>query len=497
MRLYETIIVVGLLLTFLGRVIPKLRQSVIFKMMPILTGIVILLHLLFEGQRWQMVPMYVLTGAATIVALILIVKKKALLIKGKVLRGFLSVLFIVVIFISGLLVTLLGVVNLPEPSGTYEVGTKIFEMVDDTRQEQFTKDDDNRSILVKVWYPAEIDEDMKVEKYWDSEGVTGEAYSLNAGMGTFWYSHLAVSDTNSYIDADISDVENQYPVIIYSPSFYGLNTENTMLCEELASQGYVVFAISHTYESIVSIMPDGEAIHGDLEYFNEVYNDNYEQEVLLYEQYREANNRDESVSILRQILTVDDSTTEMIRIRTQDIHFVLDEIEILNESDFFESRLDMQKVGVIGWSFGGASAQEAMMVDDRIMAAVNMDGWPYGENFGAGSFIEKPFMMFCNGDNDEMDESVADMIYERADSDTYRIVIEDTTHINFWDFPMLLGVYKYIGYWGKQDPYVMNEIHQAFTVRFFDKYLKAEDIDIIDIADEGLPLSVESKQVQN
>ena len=53
----------------------------------------------------------------------------------------------------------------------------------------------------------------------------------------------------SYAKSDLSltaDI-SKFPVIIYSPGFRGILDGNTAQCEELASQGYIVVAISHPY----------------------------------------------------------------------------------------------------------------------------------------------------------------------------------------------------------------------------------------------------------
>jgi predicted dienelactone hydrolase len=173
-------------------------------------------------------------------------------------------------------------------------------------------------------------------------------------MGNFWYSHLSRVRTNSHTGAMVSGEQDAYPVVIYSHSFYDLNTENTMLMESLASHGYVVFSISHTYENIISVFPDGEAITGDLEHISGLYDSHVDREDSLYRECRNATSPDRKIELTRQILSVDELFTRFLKTRTGDVLFVMDELEKLNSSDtVFRSKLELQKIGIMGWSFGG------------------------------------------------------------------------------------------------------------------------------------------------
>ena len=66
--------------------------------------------------------------------------------------------------------------------------------------------------------------------------------------------------TNSVTNAPVAEAESAYPVLIFSHGFGGLPELNTIQAEELASQGYVVVALNHTYDSIVNVFPDGRII---------------------------------------------------------------------------------------------------------------------------------------------------------------------------------------------------------------------------------------------
>ena len=53
-------------------------------------------------------------------------------------------------------------------------------------------------------------------------------------------------------------------------------------------------------------------------------------------------------------------------------------------------RLDFERVGIVGYSFGGAVAAETSRQDSRFKAAVNLDGWLFGDVGRLG--LKRPFL---------------------------------------------------------------------------------------------------------
>ena len=448
-----------------------------------------ILYAVLEGVRWQMVPALAFLIGFTIVDLIRAFRKskadatkprKWLLVSGSVLLG---LLFVGAVIFP----TLLPVVDLPQPAGPYAVGSTQFALKMDDRPELLTDDpNDTREVLVDVWYPAGDVTDYPVQTYWDEAGITGKAYSQNSGMGGFWYAHLRFVKTNSHPGAPLTSDGGLLPVLIYSPAFYGLNTDNTMLMEDLASHGYVVFSIAHTYETVVSIFPDGEVIPGDLSTIFAQYDDHADLEEQYYQDFRSSQDQAEKADLVRQILTVDEQSNVLIDIRTDDILGLLDDLEVLNAGDpILAGRLNTDEIGVIGYSFGGASVLGAALEDDRVVAGVNVDGWPYGSTFAQSDSISQPTMLIRSDSNDEVEDMVSSLIYDKVDNAAYSLTVTDAQHENFWDFPLFFKVYKYIGFWGSVDAKTVLNIEDVAVVGFFDKYVKGEDLDLVSML-EGL-----------
>jgi dienelactone hydrolase len=100
-------------------------------------------------------------------------------------------------------------------------------------------------------------------------------------------------------------------------------------------------------------------------------------------------------------------------VRAADTRFVLDQLTALDSGlspDVDNARLprgiagalDLSRVGMFGWSDGGATAAAAMRDDPRIIAGVSMDGSFYGSVPTDG--LDRPFLLLSsenhNRDND-------------------------------------------------------------------------------------------------
>lgn len=115
---------------------------------------------------------------------------------------------------------------------------------------------------------------------------------------------------------------------------------------------------------------------------------------------------------------------------------------------------DTRRVGVLGYSFGGAQAAEAAFLDRRIVAVVNLDGWQFGASTTAA--VPVPFLMFNSAelipDREALTGSRTDLTDETrinarwnhewqqqqsrqvmARSDAYRYLIDGSIHGDFTD----------------------------------------------------------------
>ena len=154
MRFLEIILLLTVtILPFIKRPVSKhLRQELLL----IFPGALLILHLVIDGWRWQMAPAYILV-------LLLLWRLKVLKSSDAVKLSFkraIGFFFVIILMAAGwVLPNLLPVFDLPQPAGNYQVGTKMVHIKTD-REEVITEDpSDQREFMVKVWYPATIDED--------------------------------------------------------------------------------------------------------------------------------------------------------------------------------------------------------------------------------------------------------------------------------------------------------------------------------------------------
>jgi dienelactone hydrolase len=155
--------------------------------------------------------------------------------------------------------------------------------------------------------------------------------------------------THARYGAPVERSADRHPVVIYSPGFGYDREYGTMLAEDLASHGYIVVTISHTYEA------------GEVEFPSQRFE---------LARSEEPSARDSYLAVM---------------LRTADVRFVVDKLGDLaaGRNPDVEQRvlpaglrasLDMTRIGIYGHSLGGATAAQVMANDDRIWAGVNLDG---------------------------------------------------------------------------------------------------------------------------
>ena len=146
MQLFEILLITILIIIVFSKnfIIEKSGKKIIAGLLSaILVG-----HLLIDGARWQMIPVYI---AAMIGSLYFFsnISKKWL----RVTSIFFALLFLI---IGGTLAYLLPVFDLPKPTGDFSVGTKNIYLEDTSRLETITDEpSDFRKLTVKMYYPSD------------------------------------------------------------------------------------------------------------------------------------------------------------------------------------------------------------------------------------------------------------------------------------------------------------------------------------------------------
>ena len=253
----------------------------------------------------------------------------------------------------------------PSPTGPSKVGTRVVQMVDPVRADPFLWNGSKRELLVRFWYPASI-----------SEGCERAAYTSPAVWSYFSQLvgfSLPEVRTNSCLDAPIT--EGPHPVVVFTHGYTGTFTDYTMLCEDLASRGYVVAAVDHTYEATAVEFPDGQFVKS-------IFGSHLAEDTLLGD--------GQSLSLA-------------VSVRSKDLKFVVDELARLNGESGgpFAGQLDLTRIAVAGHSLGGLAALLELKQDARFKAAVLLDA---SMSDGAASLTKTPVLVLAMGREQWSDE---------------------------------------------------------------------------------------------
>ncbi|WP_245719750.1 alpha/beta hydrolase family protein [Paenibacillus tianmuensis] len=437
-----------------------------------------------EGWRWPLIPAYALT-LASLLALVLNHRRRTRARQGSIQRrGVRRIAVWLSAFLYGTVTVaaplLFPVFTFDEPAGPYGIGTVAYHWIDNTRDETSTlaAPGAKRELKVNVWYPASKDAKGTRAPYVPDSKVYTEAFQQASDLPQLFLTSLGQVRTHAIEHAALSDAEAPYPVIIFSHGFRGFENQNMFQVEQLVSQGYIVAGINHTYSSMVSIFPDGR--------------------VALFDSVK---NTESEIESLEQT----DKTNE---VWVNDVRFVLDQLEQLAAADpdgRFTGRMDMERLGMLGHSFGGATTVQILLSDPRVRAGINMDGVLYGERRIPAAGISKPFLMISANEKDEENEltnpsaisddqfSALGMTRNEVENNkeinarfapvtaggNYWLKLNGTDHMSFSDNFLISPIMEWTqGVNARGTHRLVND----FTLDFFNHYLKGRPLQILNNA---------------
>lgn len=305
----------------------------------------------------------------------------------------------------------------PKPTGPYLVGTVSRLFASATRNS--TELGTNREFMVSVFYPA-------MPASWRQPDLVFEP---SYGPILFSYEFLTNPRPVGVITNLLSHAlpglpvltgTNSFPVLIYCHGGGYFRRDNIHKMTELASHGYIV--VSADYDAYYSYLPDGTVVYGT------------------------GNNSVHPWFVL-------------------DTQFILDQLESMNMSDpQFAGRLDLARIGIVGWSIGGATAAGVSYADPRIKAAVLYDAafWAAPEVTSSG--LNKPFL--CINATTELEpgwSAPAIALFNQATQDAMFFQIDGTYHTEFSDIILM----DYPGVTERQRTALIVD----YTRAFFNHYL--------------------------
>ncbi|MCY1137972.1 alpha/beta fold hydrolase [Actinoplanes sp. Pm04-4] len=214
--------------------------------------------------------------------------------------------------------------HLPAPTGPYEVGVVDRHLVDVSRADPWVPQQ-RRELMVSIWYPAVRGEGTPKQYVTPAES----ALILDRLNVTDVPAEvLSTTVTHARPAARPLPQQSKRPLVVLSPGFGLPRSSLTGLAEDLASRGYVVAGIDHTYEAAAVTFPDGRVAQ----------------------------------CVACDLPGIAEKVTAS---RVRDVSFVLDSLH---------GGYDPRRVAIVGHSIGGSAASAAMVADRRIDAGVNLDG---------------------------------------------------------------------------------------------------------------------------
>ncbi|MFE9422623.1 alpha/beta hydrolase family protein [Kitasatospora sp. NPDC006697] len=246
-------------------------------------------------------------------------------------------------------------IDLPRPTGPNAVGRQLLHLVDQDRPDPWVPSAGPRQLMVSMYYPA-------------VPGTGGPApYTTPEAARLMLDGHLpgntvpteAVTGVGTWSRSDALPRHGRFPLVLLSPGLKMPRTELTSLAEDLASRGYVVALVDHTYENTGTTFPDGQTLTCAAICFT----------------------------------PPPDGPAVIEASRAKDMSFVVDRLTDRSHPAWrYAHLIDTHRIGIAGHSLGGATAVPALATDARIRAGVDLDGTMYYP-VPAGGLGGKPFMM--------------------------------------------------------------------------------------------------------
>ncbi len=435
MRPFEIFLILALLASIGLEPFKKYRRASSYF---IVLGIILFLgHLLFEHLRWQMVPTYIVLAVLTFFHS-----------KHTFLKIFSTLLLL---GLASLLIYSFPVIKLPTPTGPYAVGTTTQYWADPSREEWFTPEDpyDIRELVVQIWYPAPSNWKGSWAPYIDHLKIRTAAIGDAGGFPGFLASYLELTKTNALLEAPPLAEAAPFPLILISHGITGMRSLHTSMAENLASHGYVVAALDHSYDANLTVFPDGHTA-------------DYRSDLTAHP--------DSAAIRHRQLDT-----------RVKDILFLLDQFGKIEEGDVghpLTGYLDLNHIGVLGHSYGGSTCIQAAKIDSNIRACLALDGWinPLPDS-SVTSGIRQPFLFLGRPGWDHSDYpsnySFLENLLKRGQPDQQWITVEGTEHLDFTDVPLFSPHISRLLEVGTRDHRKVVALVNQIALEFFDQSLRS------------------------
>ena len=325
--------------------------------------------------------------------------------------------------------------QLPQPSGDHPVGTIAVKL-----PRESVAGEPAGFFRLRIWYPGR------------SSPVRTPYGVASGGLRRLLY-HLVVR-TNAAPGVALATAAHPFPVVVYVAGWGNDASDNTALAEDLASHGFVVAAIGDlSHDS-----PPLRSLAGPPDFGSE--------------------------RAYRTTLRLGD---EKLRHQARRASSVLDYLAALNARDpagRFTGRLETERAGLLGFSFGGAVALKTCREDPRFKAVMNMDGWLFDAATGYRGGVT--YFLVSSGSPSPGHGNVtsADPVRRYTSQFTvadearqldvlrhggYALNVGGADHLDFTDVPLYAPFHRFAN--RRLDPSRLARVVRAYAVAFFEQEL--------------------------
>ena len=313
--------------------------------------------------------------------------------------------------------------------------------------------------MVSLWYPAVPADGRRAQYMTPAES---ELQLTSRGITGLRPDALSTTRTNAAVDATPEETQRSHPLVVLSPGFTNSRSALTALAEDLASHGYVVAGIDHTYESYGTAFPDGRV----------------------------------TTCLARQARDRDSGFKEkVVGGRAADVSFVLSDLTGAQPAWPGTALINPSRMAMAGHSVGGAATIAAMLADSRIRAGVDMDGSTVAKIPDEG--LSRPFLFlgkqsnYTPGSGGAVTPGTRDWKLLRGAVTTWErdwelltgwkrwLVVAGAVHASFTDLALLAdqtGIDISAGLSGARSL----DITRAYVRAFFDQHLRGRPQALLD-----------------
>jgi predicted dienelactone hydrolase len=446
-RSIELLLVILVVLGALRPLTPWRRDAAGALVLAVTTLVVTLAQLIGEHPRWQLLPLYLAVVSVTAGGLVTGIRSET----PRPRWAFVTVSLVLVVT-AALLAWVVPVTLLPAPTGDQAVGTATFSWSDPERAERYGDDPGSpRELVAQVWYPADPSEPVDPAPWMLEAERFGPVAARELDLPSFALGHIGLIRSHATEGVrGAPAAAGSRPLLVYSHGWRGFRAFHSPLLESLASHGYVVLAIDHTYGSLATVFPDGRVTPMD----------------------PQALPDDVSAEVR------DDAGEQLVATFAKDIEALLDHLE-LGLPDEVMATVDLDHIGLLGHSTGGGAVILACSRLENCGAVVGLDPWvePLPDDL-AGTGLEVPLLSlrseeWVGGPNDKR----LRRLHAGNSAPEGRVALDGVLHRDFSVLPLFSPLAAQIGFSGSTPPAETNAIVEAWSLRFFDHHLRRRGAD--------------------